>query len=68
MLTASGKLVEASDAGVFIASAGQGAATTWSRLGTLPNVSVNDLQLAGPSDSYIIAATHGRGLWKIATP
>jgi hypothetical protein len=37
-------------------------------LGTLPHASVNDLQLAGPSDSYIIAATHGRGLWKIATP
>jgi hypothetical protein len=29
---------------------------------------VNDLQLAGPNNSYIIAATHGRGLWKIATP
>ena len=43
-------------------------ATSWSRLGTLPNVSVNDLQLAGPNDSYIIAATHGRGLWKIDTP
>ena len=68
VLTASGKLVEASDVGVFIASAGQGAATSWSRFGTLPNVSVNDLQLAGPNDSYIIAATHGRGLWKIATP
>jgi len=30
-------------------------------------VSVNDLQLS-PDGSYIIAATHGRGLWKIATP
>ena len=68
VLTSTGKLVEASDIGVFIASAGQGAATTWSRLGTLPNASVNDLQLAGPNDSYTIAATHGRGLWKIATP
>jgi len=67
VLTASGKLVEASDIGVFIASAGQGSATSWSRLGTLPNVSVNDLQLS-PDGSYIIAATHGRGLWKIATP
>jgi hypothetical protein len=65
--TASGKLVVATDIGVFIASAGQGAATTWSRLGTLPHASVNDLQLS-PNGSYIIAATHGRGLWKIATP
>lgn len=65
--TSSAKLVEASDIGVFVASAGQGAATTWSRLGTLPHASVNDLQLS-PDGSYIIAATHGRGLWKIATP
>jgi hypothetical protein len=66
VLTTSGKLVEASDIGVFVANAGQGAATTWSRFGTLPNVSVNDLQLS-PDGSYIIAATHGRGLWRIAT-
>jgi len=65
--TKSGKLVVATDIGVFIASAGQGSATTWSRLGTLPHASVNDLQLS-PDGSYIIAATHGRGLWKIATP
>jgi len=65
--TKSGKVVVATDIGVFIASAGQGSATTWSRLGTLPHASVNDLQLS-PDGSYIIAATHGRGLWKIATP
>jgi len=59
--------VEASDIGVFVASAGAGAATSWSRLGTLPHASVNDLQLS-PDGSYILAATHGRGLWKIATP
>jgi hypothetical protein len=67
VLTPSGKLVEASDIGVFVASAGAGAATSWSRLGTLPHASVNDLQLS-PDGSYILAATHGRGLWKIATP
>lgn len=67
VLTKSGKLVVASDIGVFVASAGQGSATAWSRLGTLPHASVNDLQLS-PDGSYIIAATHGRGLWKIATP
>ena len=65
--TKSGKLVVATDIGVFIATAGQGSATTWSRLGTLPHAAVNDLQLS-PDGSYIIAATHGRGLWKIATP
>ena len=57
-------LVEASDIGVFVSTAGTG---TWSRLGDLPNASVNDLQLS-PNGSYLIAATHGRGLWKIATP
>jgi hypothetical protein len=67
VLTADGKLVVATDIGVFIATAGQGANTTWSRFGTLPNASVNDLQLS-PGGSYLIAATHGRGLWKIATP
>ena len=40
----------------------------WARFGTgLPNASVNDLQLS-PDGSYIIAATHGRGLWTIPTP
>jgi hypothetical protein len=68
VLTPSGKLVLATDIGVFIAQAGQGAGTTWSRFGTaLPNASTNDLQLS-PNGSYLIAATHGRGLWKIATP
>jgi hypothetical protein len=45
VLTKTGKLVEASDLGVFVASAGQGSATTWSRLGTgtpaLPNASAS---------------------------
>jgi hypothetical protein len=68
LLTGSGKLVYATDIGVFTAAAGQGAATAWTRYGTaLPNASVNDLAL-GSDESYIIAATHGRGLWKIPTP
>jgi hypothetical protein len=68
VLTPTGKLVLATDIGVFIANAGEGAATTWSRFGTgLPNASTNDLQLS-PNGSYIIAATHGRGLWEIPTP
>ena len=45
---------------------------TWLRYGTgLPDVSVNDLTLIpqrGTTPAYILAATHGRGIWKIATP
>jgi photosystem II stability/assembly factor-like uncharacterized protein len=68
VMTDSGMLVVGTDIGVFVASAGQGADTTWSRLGTgLPHASTNDLQLS-PDGDYIIAATHGRGLWKLATP
>ena len=64
----SGKLVLATDIGVFSATAGQGLTTTWSRFGSgLPHASVNDLRLS-PDGSYLLAATHGRGLWKIATP
>jgi hypothetical protein len=60
-----GHLVLASDIGVMISGAHGG---TWTRLGTnLPNASVNDLQLS-PDGSYILAATHGRGLWTIPTP
>jgi hypothetical protein len=67
LLTQSGKRVYATDIGIP-AAAGQGAATAWTRYGTaLPNASVNDLAF-GSDESYIIAATHGRGLWKIATP
>ncbi|HEY1419796.1 MAG TPA: hypothetical protein VGG90_03710 [Candidatus Dormibacteraeota bacterium] len=60
-----GRLALATDAGVYTATAGQGAATSWSVLGTgLPNASINDLT-PGP-DGFIYAATHGRGIWKIA--
>jgi sugar lactone lactonase YvrE len=60
-----GRLALGTDQGVFAATVGQGAATTWSRLGTgLPNAVVDDLT-AGP-DGDIYAATHGRGVWRIA--
>jgi len=53
------------DQGVFTAVAGQGTATSWSRLGTgLPNAVVNDLT-EGPG-GFIYAATHGRGVWRIS--
>ncbi|HEU5421679.1 MAG TPA: hypothetical protein VFV41_28635 [Streptosporangiaceae bacterium] len=60
-----GRLALATDQGVFTARARQGRSTRWSRLGTgLPNASVNDLT-TGPR-GYIYAATHGRGVWRIA--
>jgi hypothetical protein len=65
VVTPSGKLVLATDVGVFTTSIGS---TAWSSLGAgLPNSPVNDLSF-GPGNGYLIAATHGRGLWKIATP
>ncbi|HZE06947.1 MAG TPA: hypothetical protein VE127_17095, partial [Solirubrobacteraceae bacterium] len=60
-----GQLALATDLGVYTARAGQGARTHWTRLGTnLPNASVNDVT-PGPG-GYIYAATHGRGIWRIA--
>jgi hypothetical protein len=63
-----GRLVLATDLGVYSAPAGQGTATTWSRFGSgLPNASVNDLTVA-PDGSYVVGVTHGRGLWKVTLP
>jgi sugar lactone lactonase YvrE len=60
-----GKLALATDLGAFTAAEGQGASTTWSRLGTgLPDASVNDITVA--PGGYIYAATHGRGIWRIS--
>lgn len=68
LVLSNGKLVLGTDIGVFIASANQGAATTWSRFGTsLPAASVNELTLT-PDRKTIIAATHGRGIWTITAP
>ena len=68
LVLSNGKLVLATDIGVFIADAGQGAGTSWARFGTgLPNASTNDLTVT-PDGSAIVAATHGRGLWQIAAP
>jgi hypothetical protein len=65
LVLSNGQLALATDAGVFTAAEGQGAATSWSRLGTgLPNASVNDLTV-GPN-GYMYAGTHGRGIWRIS--
>jgi hypothetical protein len=66
VITPTGKLVLANDVGVFTTS--EASPGTWSRYGSgLPNSIIDDLSV-GSNGSYIIAATHGRGLWTIATP
>ena len=61
-----GKLVVATDAGVYVAE--RNAPRRWARLGRgFPNVATWDLTLA-PHKRYVLAATHGRGLWKISLP
>ena len=61
-----GYLILGTDAGVFVA--GTSDPTTWERFGTgLPNAAVNDL-VVSPDGSYVLAATHGRGLWRIPSP
>ena len=60
-----GNLALATDAGVYTAREGMGTHTSWARLGTgLPNAAVDDLTV-GPG-GYIYAATHGRGVWRLA--
>jgi hypothetical protein len=63
-----GKLMLATDIGAFVADAGHGTNTAWSRFGTgLPNSSINNLR-SDPGGSTVLAATHGRGLWRISVP
>jgi hypothetical protein len=60
LVVAHGKLVLATDIGVFVAP--QSASPSWKRLGIgLPHSSVNDIRF-GP-DNTLTAATHGRGIW-----
>jgi len=68
LVLSGGKLVLGTDIGAFIANAGGGVSTAWSRLGThLPNTSLNDVRL-DPNGTTVLAATHGRGLWRIRIP
>jgi hypothetical protein len=56
-------LVVGTDIGVFATSASSPGA--WQRLGSgLPASPVTDLAVA-PGQSFLLVATHGRGLWKI---
>ena len=59
------KVIVATDLGVFIARDG---GHSWSRLGRgLPNVDTWALGVS-PSRTYVVAATHGRGQWKLRIP
>jgi hypothetical protein len=60
------KLVVSTDVGVFVAHMAN--SKVWSRLGTgIPNVAVSSLTLT-PDGGAIVAATYGRGLWRIEAP
>jgi sugar lactone lactonase YvrE len=66
VITKSGKLVVASDVGVF--DTPESKPGSWARVGSgLPNAIVDDLTLSS-SGRTVIAATHGRGLWSFPTP
>ena len=59
------KLIVATDLGVFIARDGS---SHWARLGHgLPDVDTWNLAVS-PNRRYVVAATHGRGLFKIDIP
>lgn len=59
-----GKLVVGTDVGAFATSAR--APGRWERLGMdLPGAAIDDLDVA-PGGGYLLAATHGRGLWTLA--
>jgi hypothetical protein len=68
LVYARGELALATDIGAFVADAGNGSGTTWSRLGSnLPNTSINNLRL-NPDGKTLLAATHGRGIWSVPIP
>ncbi|GAA1986222.1 exo-alpha-sialidase [Kitasatospora viridis] len=59
-ITPSGGLALATDLGVVYRPAGQ---TGWERVGHLPAVAVDELQIG--ADGRLYAATHGRGIWSV---
>jgi len=69
LVTPSGKIVVATDVGVFVADKGTtNVAKSWSRLGSnLPNVVASDISFTSDGKK-ILVATYGRGLWTVPTP
>jgi hypothetical protein len=66
LVVVNGKLVVATDVGVFITDKSDPG--SYSRYGLgLPGAIPNDLQLL-PGRTRILASTHGRGMWTIRTP
>ncbi len=66
LVMAGHKLVVATDVGVFITSAGNPG--TYTQFGSgLPSAIPVDLTVS-PDGSYIMATTHGRGMWRIDSP
>jgi hypothetical protein len=64
-VTDDGGLVLGTDLGVLYRAPGS---TDWTRLGgNLPYTAVTDVELS-PDRGSVYAATHGRGIWKIALP
>jgi hypothetical protein len=64
LVVAGSKLILSMDVGVFEADVAT--PKDWSRLGTgLPHAAPDDLTLA-PDGTFVVAVTHGRGLWRIA--
>jgi Fibronectin type III domain len=59
-----GDFLVATDVGVFATSTLNGSGTAWAKIGTgLPNVQVIGLTLT--TNGSVLAATHGRGVWKL---
>lgn len=59
-----GRLIVGTDIGVFASNADRPG--SWYNLGKdLPNTSVNDLVPDPTGHTYLLAATHGRGIWRL---
>jgi photosystem II stability/assembly factor-like uncharacterized protein len=57
-----GKLVLGTDVGAFVADLSH--PTRWAHIDGLPNVSVNNVTPSADGNG-VVAATHGRGIWKL---
>ncbi|MGI8664822.1 MAG: WD40/YVTN/BNR-like repeat-containing protein [Jatrophihabitans sp.] len=57
-----GKLVLATDVGLFVANRSN--PTKWSRVDGIPNVVIDNVRPI-PGQQAVVAATHGRGIWRL---